>query len=828
MFEQLNKIGNKIACIFGDKTKFGVATAHEKIGDLFAYTKLASLLPYEAYDPETQLYINKRSSGFILEAPPLTSANEEMVNILASILTDILPADVDLQFLLWASNKIGNILDNFERERSHQSEVLVWLAHQRTEFLKSGANRSLIAAESFSVRDFRLFIVVGIAHQAGADMSARLCELRQNIVSSLKSINMPTRNLEVHEFLSLMIDWLNPSSSVDSSVRNWNEHDALALQVSDAECCLRILPDRLTFERSANADIFEVCSLTIADLPSTMTQWKMTDSIGQLFNASLQIPCPFLVSLNVRVLDHEKAQLNIQYKYLDREKTAKSPLAKFRPLIDKEYENLNLVRRCLAEGDRLVKTFYQVIIFAPQNSVLSAERKVRDLYRANGWKLRKEIYVQFQAYLAALPMVMSEGMYDDLRLLGRLRTMTAFSAINIAPLQGEWKGTATPSLLLPGRRGQLATWNPFDNQEGNYNVAIAAASGKGKSMFTQEYITCLLGIGGRVWVIDVGRSYEKTCKMLGGVFIEFIPELNLSLNPFTFIRDFDASLVMLKPLLAAMARPNSNASDEEISFLEKALKAAWLEKHNDASITTVAKWLAAQDTFVGQNLSHLLYTYTQDGMYGKYFEGRSNINLDNSFVVLELQELKAKKDLQKIILLVLMYQIAEAMYLSNRSQIKSCIIDEAWDLLGGDNDGAAKFIETGYRTARRYRANFVTITQSINDYFKNNTSIAAFENSDYNLILGQKAEAIDQIKKLDRLNMDAFSERLFKSLRKTDDYSECIIKGPSGLSVHRIIFDPYSRILYSSKGEEYEAVKTLVAEGLTLRDAIAKVAQKIL
>jgi len=74
--------------------------------------------------------------------------------------------------------------------------------------------------------------------------------------------------------------------------------------------------------------------------------------------------------------------------------------------------------------------------------------------------------------------------------------------------------------------------------------------------------------------------------------------------------------------------------------------------------------------------------------------------------------------------------------------------------------------------------------------------------------------------------MDAFSERLFKSLRKTDDYSECIIKGPSGLSVHRIIFDPYSRILYSSKGEEYEAVKKLVTEGLTLRDAIAKVAKE--
>jgi len=826
MWKQLNHWGNSIAKLLGERTGFGVSPSAENIADLFNYTRITSLLPYEAYDPETQIYLNKQSSGFILEAQPLTSASEEVVDILASILTDTVPIDVDLQFLLWASGKIGAILRSFERERSGQNEIFSWLARQRTEFLQSGAHTSLIANESFNVRDFRLLIVVSLGHKRGENLRTRLVELRQDIVSSLQSIALPTRNLVVTEFLSLMSDWLNPSLSVDATQKNWNEYDALALQMSDAEYSLRVLPDKLVFTSAGDGKPnFEARALTVADLPETMTQWKMNDSIGQLFNATLQIPGPFLLSFNVRVLDHEQSQLNIQYKYVEREKTAKSPLAKFRPLIDREYENFSLVRQRLAEGDRLVKTFYQVIIFAPQEQAASVERKVRDLYRANGWRLRKELYVQFQSYLAALPMMMSEGMYEDLRLMGRLRTLTAFSAINLAPLQGEWKGTATPSLLLLGRRGQLATWNPFDNQEGNFNVAIAAASGKGKSMFTQEYITCLVGSGGRVWVIDVGRSYEKTCKLLGGEFIEFLPELNLSLNPFTFIRDFSASLVMLKPLLAAMVHPHSNASDEEISFLEKALKAAWQLKYNAASITTVAEWLAVQDSAVCQNLAHLLYTYTKDGMYGRYFEGPSNINLNNSLVVLELQELKAKKDLQKIMLLVLMYQISEAMYVGKRDQIKSCIIDEAWDLLSGDNDGAAKFIETGYRTARRYRANFVTITQSLNDYFKNHTSMAAFENSDYNLILGQKAEALDQLKKQGHLPMDAFAERLFKSLRKTDDYSECIIKGPSGLSVHRIIFDPYARILYSSKGEDYEAVKTRVAQGITLREAIAQVAR---
>jgi len=374
--------------------------------------------------------------------------------------------------------------------------------------------------------------------------------------------------------------------------------------------------------------------------------------------------------------------------------------------------------------------------------------------------------------------------------------------------------------------GQIATFNPFDNREGNYNIALAASSGKGKSALMQDYIVALIGAGGRAWVIDIGRSYESTCKLLNGLFIEFKTDTKISLNPFTFIKDFNASLPMLKLLLSAMIHPKILASDDEIAYLEKAAKAAWESEGNSATITTVANWLNAQNDPTCKQIGHLLYSYTKEGVYASFFEGKSTLDLNNSFVVLELQELKAKKDLQRIVLLVLMYQISEAMYLGERFQQKSCIIDEAWDLLGTDNEGSAQFIEAGFRTARKYNANFITIVQSINDYFKNNASIASFENSDIKIILGQTTEAIDQLKKSERLSLDAFTERLYKSLRKTDDYSECIIKTPSGTSVHRIIFDPFARILYSSKGDEVDAIKLLQAQGLSLIDAVETIVKR--
>lgn len=65
--------------------------------------------------------------------------------------------------------------------------------------------------------------------------------------------------------------------------------------------------------------------------------------------------------------------------------------------------------------------------------------------------------------------------------------------------------------------------------------------------------------------------------------------------------------------------------------------------------------------------------------------------------MLELEELSAKKDLQAVVMFLLMYKITQEMYLT-RNQIKICIIDEAWSLLGSGSSG--EFIESGYRRAR--------------------------------------------------------------------------------------------------------------------------------
>ena len=103
------------------------------------------------------------------------------------------------------------------------------------------------------------------------------------------------------------------------------------------------------------------------------------------------------------------------------------------------------------------------------------------------------------------------------------------------------------------------------------------------------------------------------------------------------------------------------------------------------------------------------------GEYGRFFNGHNNIRFKNRFTVLELEELKGRKHLQQVVLLQLIYQIQQEMYLGEQDRRKIVFIDEAWDLLTQGDVG--KFIETGYRRFRKYGGSAVTVTQSVNDLY---------------------------------------------------------------------------------------------------------------
>lgn len=776
---------------------------------------LASLLPYRSFIEGSNIFVNQNSYGFIVETLPLCGATESTSKILASMITQGFPKNTAIQVMTFASPCIDSALTRWSSYR--KGEAFKALAQKRHFYLENGAHQSFLKGTSYLLRDFRSFIAVSLPG-VPSDLNIQKMEnLSSSLLTTLKTMQGAAYIVEPNTFLSFMDQIINPGKKTKPFASEWNSFDPLNLQMTspDTNVCVG--------EQSIEFEDVQISTLSVRKFPANFAQWQMGDLIGDAFNDQLQIPCPFLSVLTIIIDDQEKAKAKATLKFSRAAKQNTEGASRFIPMLENQERDWRFAMKCLDSGEKLVSAHYQVLLFADKADAFSAESAVSALYEAKGWSLVKEPFIQLQSYLAALPFMPSEGLAKDMKKLGRFKTLLSSNCANLSPIQGEWKGMSVPRLLLTGRRGQPLFWDPFDNDEGNYNVAIVGKSGSGKSVFVQEVCASLLGSDARVFVIDKGQSFKHLAKFLEGTYLEFKQESKLSINPFSNIRGdehFKECLKLLKPLIREMAKPTEGTSDWENAAIERAIRSCWDSYKNKTTITDIAEYLKEQEDERSTDLGEMLYPYTRHGSYGHFFDGEANVDLDNDFVVLELEDLQGQQDLQSVVMMVLMFQVNQAMYMGGRERHIACIIDEAWELMGG-SQASAVFMEKGYRQARKYGCCYITCTQSIGDYHKTQAATAALENSDWIILLSQKKESIDALKQTGRISMTQGMERSLKSLKTNQDvYSECMIYGPQGYSVARLLLDKYSLALYTSKAKDFAHIESLLKQDIPIAKAL--------
>lgn len=93
-------------------------------------------------------------------------------------------------------------------------------------------------------------------------------------------------------------------------------------------------------------------------------------------------------------------------------------------------------------------------------------------------------------------------------------------------------------------------------------------------------------------------------------------------------------------------------------------------------------------------------------------------------------------------------------------------------------------------------------------------------------MLAQKEESIRQLKQSGRVSMDPAMEAQLTSLKtQHGKYAEIMITGPHGYAVTRLLLDPFSRTLTSTKPEEFAAIQAETARGVSLAQAIERVSR---
>ena len=818
----LSRLGAKLAGWLGEQDTG--APGQSAFGQTLAawgqQPLIADLLPYGSFDEATQLFHNADTTGFVLETLPLTGASEEMQKEVSSLFQYILPEGSSLQTILWADPHIGDICDGWETVRQDKNPVIQKLAQRRSAFLKAMAFES--PQSPYVLRNFRCLLAYSqplCSHNPVATEKA--AQLVSQLKTALEMLRLPVRVWRPEDLITTLEGMLclEPGDTQPRS-RRWDPLNPISSQVVAAGSTLEVGANNLSFAQGR----VQARTYKIRSYPEVWTLHAMGLLAGDPERDMAQIPCPFILHYGVHVPPQDGPQKRVSSKAFYVEAQSQSAFAKYLPALQREAAELRFVRENLAKSERIVQTHFTIALFTQAGTLPKAGQILRNLFKGQEWDLEPNWFLHLPMLLSILPMTWGPAMVTTLANLKKLKTTQSTESANLLPLQGEWHGTPSPGLILAGRKGQIFTWSPFDSSS-NYNVCVVGQSGAGKSVFMQEVVMGFLGTGGRVIVLDVGRSFQKLGQILGGQFIRVTHTARISLNPFSNLggsgndpENLLNTLVMIRQVIASMVSPSGMITELENSFLEIALKSLIQEKGADTEVSDVAAWFLAHPDQRVQDMGARLYSFTRDGIYGRFFTGPSTISFTNPLVIAEFEDIKQSRELSAVVLQILIVNILTLMYRGDRQARFALIVDEAWEFLAGRAGEA--LIETAARQARKYGGLLVVGSQNAEDFHRSLAAKAAFNNSAWKCYLSQPHEALKAFEKEDLITSPAMLGLLRTIRMSPGKYGESLMVSDAGYAVARLILDPFSLLLYSTKADEFSAVERLVAQGVPVEDAI--------
>ena len=780
---------------------------------------------YDSYDPETHIYQGKNAKGILIEAIPMSGASDNHMEAIYTLLQRTLPEGTILHCVLYASPQLGEVLDDYVKARKNYHPVTVKLAQKRAAFWKKGVFHSLIPWQPMVLRDFQLLIGLVFDHELALS-DATIFTLKEQLKGVLKSVSITYQMVEPPRLLQWLNALLRPDENLYPADSYYNEMTSLSTLIAAPHRQKRVFSDHILIDDGE----WQIRNFRVADFGKEGPHLcQISDLIGHLFESNAQIGCPFSLSMVVKICraSEENGRANrLAFRALQRAEV----IGKFSPKAIRDAEDARAIVSEIEKAERLTWVSFQISLYCQSIEANNHESSLMNVVQASAfkWRILKNFMVQPIMLLAHLPLGPHFGLLKDLEHLGLLYKLWAKNAAGMLPLVAEPKGMNTHHLMLAGRRGQVFFFDPFGNQRGNYNTCVAGIAGSGKSVVVQEIANSLVGTGGRVFIIDIGRSYKRLCSRLSGQFIEFTAENPLCLNPFSTVKSEELMEFydFMVNFVAVMIQPQQGLSLIERSYVEKAVKKTWETQGTEGSISTVADILLTHEDVRAKDLGTALYPYTTEGQYGHFFNGPASVDFNNPCVVFELEEISGNKLLQSIVFALLMYHVTEKMYLGDRKTKITLIIDEAWTMLKGGQGGA--IIENIARKARKYQGALITITQSVMDYFLSEASQAAFTNSYWKIILMQNQGDIETLVEQRKLPLNPYQKRLLCSVKTEQGvYSEMMILGDAGeCAVGRLFLDPYSRVLYSTQAADFAAVNELLTQGFALEEAIEVVAKR--
>lgn len=809
---------------------------------------LADFLSYRYFEESTNLFFNDDGVvGFIFEILPIVGTDAGLEKNLKEFFNSGLPYDSCLQFLLVGSHDIGEKINLWKSSRNSENEMLSRITEYREWFVRKMAD-DFSLCDGRMGKDFRIYISFSKRCHDNKKLLDETIDFQKMLHKKLGSLKLSPRPVNSDDLIYIVGDLLQ----IERRGRRRQKADPLNLlsnQILYALSKTKVLKDRIVHEKS---DMVSKCFYP-EQLPESFSLIEMIGLLGS--SGESGIPARLVLSYSVSsvskiesrgIIKEGEGRIHASERYYGRnDLNLKEDASEFRRVIAR-YNN----------GERFLSESMMVMISSPAGEIEIAEEALKTLYNSHDFQLKLCEDLQLPCMLFLLPTNQT-ALWQDMKYFKLTKLAQSTEIIAKLPIHGEWKGVSQSGVLFLGRRGELFNWNPFVRlNSGNYNVAVMAPSGSGKSVLLQELATSMLAQNTAVFVLDIGGSYQNICELLEGEILRFNQAGELNLNPFVSMiierdqveelkkqspernqENIEAeesielltignhyvtkdSIIYAKSIISAMCGIQVDA--RKVALIEKGISDGIAKYGKLLDITKLALILSdkAFENGSGYELAQTLFPYTEKGVHGRFFKTGKTASFKKAFTVFEFEEVKNDPILLSVLLQVILMQITQQFLVGDRSKQFVLIVDEAWMILSH----SAAFLAGLGRTVRKYGGSLITCVQSFSDFQKDEDRKTILENSSWSIILKQDEKGIEAFK-----NSEAFKDYvpLIESVSlSTGKYAESLLCCTGLKIVGRLALDPYSQALYSTDQKDFRYLVQAKNDGISLHEAIKGLANK--
>jgi len=764
----------------------------------------------QAFDKSEGIwYTTDNQCGLVIEIIPRIRMGGATAESFEEILSHV-KENIFMQLILFGSKNIEEYIKLYTYEHTtRDNQLAINAVNAFNNHIRKKTKESISRDFLAQIRDNKAFLCLKGDYKDIKD-------IKNTILNLLESGGFAPKILDGDSLLPIFYELLNINHNL-KDIPQYNEDKFFNNQVITNSTQIKFYKDHI------DIDDKKFVALTPTKLPKKahIAEFglKLGDYISEGMNTNQFIDSYFITLNLTRTSKMETFKIK-QAKEVTSKAQAKGTKAKqIKSDISNIIEGIDN-RKPIFKVDMNIFVGGDTLELANKNAdIIISHWKKKSGVETGGIVLEKFHYMLSPLLIGSLPL----GINDEyIETITKSQDENHFieEVSQFLPLEADYKGNY-PHLTLLSRRGQIMGID-FTKTDYSKNAYIAAASGAGKSVLLNFLAFNSYCRNDRTFIIDIGRSYEPLCGVLDGEFLDIDPDKPMSFNPFSDIKTKEKlkeDLSFLSDWIYMMgANLNENRALEEEKFIkgtiENIINEKWDVKKEHLEITDIQHQLLRKEDTRLKDFGIHLNPYCNGGAYEGFFKGPKEINLDNDFVVLEIDKAESKADIRDTIIFVMIYHISNTVYQQDDGRRTQVIIDEAHKFMG-KNKKMDDFFDQAYRRFRKHNASIILATQSFEDIYNASTGGLSragqtiIANSPWKIFLKQEETSINILMNSKVFNFDEIDEAIFRKVKTVKgQYSEMLLMTPNNEKIpSRLVMDRFFLYLVSTDPADKQLIK---------------------